>query len=160
MSEDPPIAVYVYAQYRKSEQLIAHLAGSRGVLQVDGYASYRALAEKNSVLLEFCWLHVRWRFYELAVAGPSPIASEALVRIGRLCAIESEIRGRCAEECYDTRKEKSRPLLGALEAWLRERFALKSQKTKLAEAIRRRGPVTSPTTCDLAYRSRCAVFAP
>ena len=44
---DPPIAVYVYAQNRKSEQPIAHLAGFSGVVQVDGYAGYRALAQKE-----------------------------------------------------------------------------------------------------------------
>lgn len=133
---DPPIAVYVYAQNRKSEQPIAHLAGFCGVLQVDGYAGYRALAEKNSVQLAFCWAHVRRRFYELAAGGPAPIASEALERIGQLYAIESEIRGRCAEERRDTRQEKSRPILGELQVWLREKHALISQKTKLAEAIR------------------------
>ncbi|CAJ0858195.1 hypothetical protein AMST5_03911 [freshwater sediment metagenome] len=135
-SADPPIAVYVYAQNRKSEQPIAHLAGFTGVLQVDGYAGYRALAEKNSVQLAFCWSHVRRRFYELSAAGPAPIASEALERIGQLYAIESEIRGRCAEERRDKRQEKSRPILGALDVWLREKLALISQKTKLAEAIR------------------------
>ena len=88
---DPPIAVYVYAQNRKSEQPLAHLAGFTGVVQVDGYAGYRALARKNSVRLAFCWAHVRRRFYELAAAGPAPIASEALERIGGLYAIESEI---------------------------------------------------------------------
>jgi len=39
---DPPIAVYVYAQNRKSEQPLAHLAGFRGVVQVrrrKGYPS-------------------------------------------------------------------------------------------------------------------------
>lgn len=133
---DPPIAVYVYAQNRKSEQPIAHLAGFCGVLQVDGYAGYRALAEKNSVQLAFCWAHVRRRFFELAAAGPSPIASEALERIGGLYAIENEIRGRCAEERRDMRQQKSRTILGALEVWLREKLALISQKTKLAEAIR------------------------
>ena len=79
---------------RKSEQPLAHLAGFTGVLQVDGYAGYRALAQKNGVALAFCWAHVRRRFYELAAAGPAPIASEALERIGALYAIESEIRGR------------------------------------------------------------------
>jgi transposase len=135
-SADPPIAVYVYAQNRKSEQPIAHLAGFTGVLQVDGYAGYRALADKNSVQLAFCWSHVRRRFYELAAAGPAPIASEALERIGQLYAIESEIRGRCAEERRDTRQEKSRFILCELEVWLREKLARISQKTKLAEAIR------------------------
>ena len=44
---DPPIAVYVYAPNRKSEQPLAHLAGFTGVVQVDGYAGYRALARKK-----------------------------------------------------------------------------------------------------------------
>ncbi|MGJ0507695.1 MAG: IS66 family transposase [Methylocystis sp.] len=134
--DDPPIAVYVYAQNRKSEQPLAHLAGFAGVVQVDGYAGYRALAQKNSVSLAFCWSHVRRRFYELAAGGPAPIASEALARIGQLYAIESDIRGQNPDDRRAARQEKSRPVLDALEPWLREKLALISQKTKLAEAIR------------------------
>jgi len=133
---DPPIAVYVYAQNRKSDQPIAHLAGFCGVVQVDGYAGYRALAQKNSVQLAFCWSHVRRRFYELAAASPAPIASEALERIGALYAVEKDIRGRNPDERRGARQETSRPIVDALELWLRERLALISQKTKLAEAIR------------------------
>jgi len=133
---DPPIAVYVYAQNRKSDQPLAHLAGFRGVAQVDGYAGYRALAQKNSVQLAFCWSHVRRRFYELAAAGPAPIASEALERIGALYAVEKDIRGRNPDERRSARQERSRPILNALEPWLREKLALISQKTKLAEATR------------------------
>jgi len=133
---DPPLAVYVYAQNRKSEQPLAHLAGFAGVVQVDGYAGYRALAQKNSVSLAFCWAHVRRRFYELAAAGPAPIASEALERIGALYSIESQIRGQNPDVRRDARQEKSRLVLAELEPWLREKLALISQKTKLAEAIR------------------------
>ena len=81
---DPPAVAYVYAPDRKASQPIAHLAGFKGVLQVDGYAGYRALAERGDVSLAFCWSHVRRRFYELAVGGASPIASEALQRIAAL----------------------------------------------------------------------------
>jgi transposase len=133
---DPPAVAYVYAPNRKAEQPIAHLAGFAGVLQVDGYAGYRALAEKHAVQLAFCWSHVRRRFYELAVGGPAPIAAEALERIGALYAIEKEIRGRSAEERRAARQDRTRPLLADLEPWLREKLALISQKTKLAEAIR------------------------
>lgn len=86
--------------------------------------------------LAFCWAHVRRRFYELAVAGPAPIASEALERIAGLYAIEGEIRGRSADERRAVRQEKSRPMIDEFEPWLRARLALISQKTKLAEAIR------------------------
>ncbi len=127
---------YVYAPDRKAERPIAHLAGFKGILQVDGYGGYRVLAERGDVQLAFCWAHVRRRFYELAAAGPAPIASEALERIAGLYAIENEIRGRSAEERRAVRQERSRPIIDDLEPWLRAKLALISQKTKLAEAIR------------------------
>ena len=86
--------------------------------------------------LAFCWSHVRRRFYELAAAGPAPIASEALERIAGLYAIEKEIRGRSADERRAVRQDRSRPIVDDLEPWLRAKLALISQKTKLAEAIR------------------------
>ena len=133
---DPPAVAYVYAPNRKASQPIAHLAGFKGVLQVDGYAGYRALAEKGDVSLAFCWAHVRRRFYELAAADASPIASEALQRIAALYAIEKDIRGRGTDERRAARQERSRPILADLEPWLRAKLALISQKSKLAEAIR------------------------
>lgn len=133
---DPPGVVYVYAPDRKAERPIAHLAGFKGVLQVDGYGGYRVLAERGHVQLAFCWSHVRRRFYELAAAGAAPIASEALERIAGLYRIESEIRGRNADERRAVRRERSRPIIEGLEPWLREKLGLISRKTKLAEAIR------------------------
>lgn len=133
---DPPGVAYVYAPDRKAERPIAHLAGFRGVLQVDGYAGYKVLAERSEVRLAFCWSHVRRPFYELAQSGPAPIASEALARISALYRIEGDIRGRSAEERHAIRQERSRPLVEALQPWLREKLSLISQKTKLAEAIR------------------------
>jgi transposase len=133
---EPPVVAYMYAPDRKAERPIAHLEGFRGVLQVDGYAGYRALADRGDVQLAFCWSHVRRRFYELAAAGPAPIASEALVRIGALYAVEADIRGRSAEERRAARQDRSRPVIQALEPWLRARLETISQKGKLAEAIR------------------------
>jgi transposase len=133
---DPPGIAYVYAPDRKAERPIAHLASFRGVLQVDGYAGYKVLAERSEVRLAFCWSHVRRPFYELAQSGPAPIASEALARISALYRIEGDIRGRSAEERHAIRQERSRPLVEALQPWLREKLSLISQKTKLAEAIR------------------------
>ncbi|MEY9470872.1 transposase [Bradyrhizobium yuanmingense] len=120
---DPPAVAYVYAPDRKAERPIVHLAGFAGILQVDGYAGYRVLAERGDVELAFCWSHVRRRFYELAAAGPAPIASEALERIAGLYVIEAEIRGRTADERRAVRQEKSRPIvdevrtLAARQAW-------------------------------------------
>jgi transposase len=79
---------------------------------------------------------VRRNFYELATPGPAPIASEALKHIAGLHAIEKDIRGRSADERRMARQQKTRPLIDALETWLRAKLALISQKGKLAEAIR------------------------
>ena len=133
---DPPGVAYVYAPDRTAQRPATHLAGFQGVLQVDGYEAYKALARRGEVQLAFCWSHVRRPFYELAQSGPAPIAAEGLVRIAALYRIESEIRGRSADERRAVRQERSRPLVEALEPWLREKLSLVSQKSRLAEAIR------------------------
>jgi hypothetical protein len=131
---DPPGVVYVYAPDRKRP--ITHLEGFKGILQVDGYAAYRKLADRGDVRLAFCWSHVRRGFYEIAVSGPAPIASEALERIAGLHAVEKDVRGRSLEERRTARSLKSRPLVDALEPWLRAKLGLISQKSKLTTAIR------------------------
>lgn len=133
---DPPGVAYLYAPDRKAEQPLRHLRGFVGILQVDGYAGYKALGERDAVSLAFCWAHVRRRFYELAQSGPAPIATEALARIAELYKIESEIRGRPADERRAVRQQRSQPIIDAFQPWLREKLALVSQKSKLAEAIR------------------------
>ena len=133
---DPPGVAYVYAPDRKAERPIAHLDGFGGILQVDGYGGYRTLADKSGVTLAFCWAHVRRPFYELAAAGPAPIASEMLGRIAELYRIEDDIRCRSADERRAARQERSGPIVADLQPWLREKLGLISQKTKLAEAIR------------------------
>jgi len=134
--QDPPAAVYVYATDRTAGQPIRHLAGFKGVLQVDGYSGYRPLAETGEVKLAFCWAHVRRPFYELAVAGPAPLASEMLERIKALYAVEADLKGRTAEHRAAERRAKVSPQLAAMEAWLRAKLQTVSQKGKLAEAIR------------------------
>ncbi len=133
---DPPGVVYLYAPDRKAEQAVRHLQGFVGTLQVDGFAGYKVLADRNAVSLAFCWSHVRRRFYDLAQAGPAPIATEVLARIAELYRIEGEIRGRSAEERRDMRQARSRAIVDALEPWLKAKLALLSQKSKLVEAIR------------------------
>lgn len=113
---------------RPTARPIAHLEGFKGVLQVDGYAAYRKLAEGADVRLAFCWSHVRRNFYELATPEPAPIASETLEHIVGLYAVETDTRGRSADERRSVRQQKSRPLVDALEPWLRTKLGLISQK--------------------------------
>src|SRR5919112_2750270 len=80
--------------------------------------------------------HCRRRFYEIHQATGSPLAAEALRRIGELYRIEAEIRGRPAEERRAVRQERSRPLVDALHAWLSVQLGRVSGRSALAAAIR------------------------
>lgn len=131
---DPPAVAYVYAPDRKAERPSEHLAGFTGVLQVDGYAGYNALGRSNRVQLAYCWSHVRRGFYEIAASRP--VATEALVRIARLYAIEKEIRGRSPDDRRIARQELSVPLVADLRHFLETNLARASKKGKLADAIR------------------------
>ena len=58
----------------------------QGVLNVDGYAGFERLIGSGDVVLAACWAHTRRKFYEVAEATGSPVAAEALRRIGEpLC---------------------------------------------------------------------------
>jgi transposase len=132
----PPGVAYVYAPDRKYARPAEHLAGFSGTLQVDGYGAYAELAEAGAVELAFCWSHVRRPFYELQVNTPAPIATEALARIAALYAVESDIRGRSADERKQARQQRSKPLVDSLRVWLEAKLAVVSGKSKIAEAIR------------------------
>src|SRR3982750_4797262 len=135
----PPAVVYLYAEDRKGEHPAAHLAEFRGVLQVDGYSGFKRLLENRppgEIRLAFCWAHCRRRFYDIHQATGSPLAEEALRRIGELYRIEAEVRGRPAEERRATRRERSKPLVDALHAWLTAQLGRGSGKSGLAEGRR------------------------
>src|SRR3954449_2842485 len=135
----PPAVVYLYAEDRKGEHPAAHLAEFQGILQVDGYGGVKRLLENRppgAIRLAFCWAHCRRRFYEIHQATGSPLAEEALRRIGELYKVEAEVRGRPAEARRAVRQERSKPVVEALHAWLTAQLGRVSGKSGLAEAIR------------------------
>src|SRR5215210_3075536 len=81
------------------------------------------------------WAHARRKFFELAEMKKGPIAVEAVRRIDALFAIERAINGMTAEGRRTVRANRSRPLVTALEAWLREHRAKLSAKSEVAKAI-------------------------
>ncbi len=132
---DPPAAVYFYSPDRRAERPAAHLDGFRGILQVDGYAGFEALAV-GEIVLAACWAHARRKFYDVHQATGSPIAAEALRRIAGLYAIETEIRGCRADERRRHRERHARPVVVALRAWLEDQLQRVPPRGGVAEAIR------------------------
>ena len=134
-SPDPPAVLFRYSPDRKGERPKAHLAPFTGVLQADAYAGFDRLYGER-IQEAACWAHVRRKFYEIHVAHASPIAAEALDRIGRLYGIEAEIRGRLPDERAAVRQARAGAELEALHAWLHTIVAKLSKKSELALAIR------------------------
>ena len=133
--DDPPLVAYVYAADRKGERAEAHLGDFAGILQVDGYGGYAALARRRQqISLAFCWAHVRRKFYELA--DTSPVATEVLRRVALLYAIEDEVRGLSAEQRRAARHDRSRIIVYDLRQYLDARNRQVSAKSKIGEAIR------------------------
>jgi len=132
---DPPMMAYVYTADRKSERAEAHLGDFAGILQVDGYGGYTALAKRQQqITLAFCWSHVRRKFFDLA--DKSPFATEVLQRIAGLYAVETEVRGTDADHRRAVRNEQARVIVDDLHYYLEARLRQVSTKSKLAEAIR------------------------
>ena len=83
-----------------------------------------------------CWAHARRKFFDVHAANQSPIAREALDRIGALYGIEAGIRGKPPDERQRSREQQSLPLLDGLKAWFETILPKFSGKSDLAAAMR------------------------
>jgi transposase len=125
-STDPPAVWYRYSPSWHGKYPQKHLASFEGKLQVDAYAGFEPLfvASKLNMAARVveiaCFAHVRRKFFDLYEALKSPIAKEALDRIGQLYQIERAIRGESAQARQAARQEHAVPLLAALHAWMLE----------------------------------------
>jgi len=136
---DPPAIAYSYAPGRGAVHALKLLDHYRGIVQCDGYAAYKTVANAacgEAIMLAFCWAHLRRGFFDIAKGGSAPIASEALERIAALYAIEKTVRGKSASERHAVRQEKSKPLVLALKIWFGQQLMRVSGKSLIAEVIR------------------------
>jgi transposase len=135
-SQAPPAVWYRFSPDRQGIHPREHLSGYRGILQADGYTGYEALYQTGKIIEAACWAHARRKFYDIYVNDRSPLAAEAMRRIGELYAIEKAVRGRLPEARHFIRQAQSVPLLGDLQLWLTATLRLVSAKSPLANAIK------------------------
>ncbi|TKB63761.1 MAG: IS66 family transposase [Nitrospira sp.] len=134
--ERPPAAAYFYSPDRKGEHPQRHLKDFRGILHADGYAGFNAVYDAGHVTEAACWAHARRKFFDVHAANGSPIAREAIDRIGALYGIEVGLRGKPPDERQRCRELQSLPLLDDLKAWLEATLPKLSGKSDLAAAMR------------------------
>ncbi len=149
----PPAALFYYSCDRSGEHPQQHLAGWSGVLQADAYSGYGKLYDierpAGPIVEAACWAHARRKFFELAdieaaarrkaqrrtPAVISPLALEVVKRIDALFEIERSVTGLPAEQRLAVRRERSAPLVTALEAWMREERRKLSRHADVAGAM-------------------------
>ena len=141
--ERAPAAWYRFSPDRKGERPREHLASFHGVIQADAYSGYEALVRHVAppgtnaprIMHAACWAHARRKLFDEFERTKSPIAEEALRRIGELYEIEAQITGHSAETRHKIRQEHARPILDGLRRWFQEQRRRLSSKTNLAKAL-------------------------
>ncbi len=106
------------------------------MLQADGYTGYAGLYGDGRVVEAACLAHARRKFFDVHATTKSPLAREALDRIGALYKIEDDIRGRPAEQRLRVRDDRTAALMAALRDWLEATRGRVSGRGELAAAIR------------------------
>src|SRR6266481_3249432 len=136
---DPPAAMFFYSRDRGGEHPRRHLSGWVGTLQADAYAGfndlYDAKRRPGRITEAACWAHGRRKFFVLADLRQVPLAIEAVRRIDEIFAVEREINGVGSEQRHAVRQERIKPLVAALEGWMRTERARLSRHADTAKAI-------------------------
>ena len=124
----PPHQTVVLFHYDPSRgQAVAKelLAGYQGVVQVDGFEAYEAVASPQSgITLAGCWAHVRRKFDEALKAQGKKTnvktgkAMMELSYIRKLYRIEKALKGHSPEQRYHAREQQAKPIVQQLRDWL------------------------------------------
>jgi transposase len=127
---DPtPGVVYDFCLGRGAQYPVAFLAGDErlghrrwaGTLLTDRYNAYDTVLDERvhpDRTAAACVAHARRKFDELAKAGTSALAEEAIRRFGRIYEVEGELDALPDDRRQARRQELARPLWDKLRQWL------------------------------------------
>ena len=124
-----PGVVYDFCLGRAAQYPVAFLAGDErqgerrwaGTLLTDRYGAYDTVLDPRvhpDRIGAACVAHARRKFDELARAGASPLAEDAIRRFARIYAVEAGLVGLDDDERRAGRHEHARPLWDKLQEWL------------------------------------------
>lgn len=112
------------------------LKNYKGFIQTDGYVGYDGFKHFPDITLVGCMAHAR-RFYEKAISNNKELAEYFITEIQKVYTIERQIRTEnlSAHETFTLRNEKARPILNALELWMKEKIIKVPPKSPIGVAI-------------------------
>jgi transposase len=119
--------------------------GFQGYLQADAYSAYDALFTDGTILEVGCWMHARRKFYEARTSDPvrSHLLLAWVVGLYKIEEDAKEARRKHPEwddatwhaHRFALRLERSRPILDAIQAWLKLEQPKVLPKSPIGEAI-------------------------
>ncbi len=133
-----PAVVYDYQRTRGGEHPRNFLAGFSGYLHVDGYPGYHKV---QGVKLVGCWAHARRKYDEAIKSAPpetnglATTAGQGLAYCNQLYTIEHDLAEVSPEERCSERQKRSKPVLDAYYAWLKQQRSRTLPKSMLGQAI-------------------------
>jgi transposase len=148
-----PIVVFDYCPSRAGKHAQAFLGEWKGALMVDDYVGYKALFATGITELA-CWAHARRVFFDAHKASASPLAEEALRRMGEFYAIAATLRGLDDATRSIERKHRLGAWLAVFKHWLDAAQAQtlgNSGVRKAIEYTQRRWPALARVIEDDAY---------
>jgi transposase len=119
--------------------------GFTGYLQADAYSAYDALFADGTIIEVGCWMHARRKFYEARTSDP--VRSHLMLAwVVGLYEIEEDAKKARKKHPewddaawhayrYESRLQRSRPILDAIHAWLVAERPKVLPKSPIGEAI-------------------------
>lgn len=92
--DEHPLTVFDFTLSRQRDGPASFLKNYSGAIQADGYSAYDGIALSGNNPRGGCWAHARRHFHDTEKTAPPVPFAEVMVRIGRLFAIERDIKER------------------------------------------------------------------
>ena len=128
--------VYDFCAGRGAKYPAAFLSGWNGTLVCDDYKGYEPVFKVGARIEASCLVHARRKFEELLKNGhESPVAEEALRRLGWIFWIEKQARAASPDDRLAIRQDQTREHWDKLHDWLRTERALVPDGSDIAAAI-------------------------
>lgn len=148
-TSNTPIILFDYSPSRSGAQACALLKDFSGYLQTDDYPGYNLPVKNNRLTQLGCNAHARRKFDEAKKSEPvkkkskatlknkSPSGAElGLLYYKKLYKIEKSIKHLSESERFQTRLEKSAPLMKDFVAWAEKTLLNTPKSVKLGIALR------------------------
>lgn len=129
--------LYVFSASRSGAVPQGLLGESQGTIQVDGHTGYNKVCTPNGRKRIGCLAHVRRKFFDALPTAPED-AKWALDRITDLYLVEARARDLGivgTEEHRALRQTESKPIVEAIEEWVRRQKGQPPPKSPLAKAL-------------------------